>query len=287
MRGSMATCGTICDVSLESRDRATGRALCESIGSIPSLFAPFVAAFLITIFGGISVNSIRPLYMVQFVGFCGMFLLAVTQLAEVKRKTRKGKSTFLGDFREVFDRGIATKRFLLLFGLWNFIISMATPFKIPFAHQIKGVEQFIIGAMATSKILVPVLFATPIGKLSDRIGRKKIFYFLIPLLCASNLALVLASTSEGLIISALLSGFEGIVSMTVLFSMLPELVPEDCIGRWRGLIYMFRGLASIPAPIIGGFIWESVGPSFIFLITIGVYLLLIPLISTIPETLKM
>ena len=37
-------CATICDVCLEKRDRATGKALCEVVGSVPSLFAPAIAA---------------------------------------------------------------------------------------------------------------------------------------------------------------------------------------------------------------------------------------------------
>ena len=58
-------CTTICDVCLEKRDRATGKALCEVVGSIPSILAPTLAAFLISFFGGISVKGIRPLYWIH------------------------------------------------------------------------------------------------------------------------------------------------------------------------------------------------------------------------------
>ena len=51
---SLSSCVVICDLSLPSRDRATGKALCEGVGALPALFASTIAAFLITWFGGIN-----------------------------------------------------------------------------------------------------------------------------------------------------------------------------------------------------------------------------------------
>lgn len=47
-----------------------------------------------------------------------------------------------------------------------------------------------------------------------------------------------------------------------------ELVPIDCIGRWRGILGLFGGFISIPAPIIGGIFWENLGLSCLILIPI-------------------
>lgn len=61
-------------------------------------------------------------------------------------------------------------------------------------------------------------------------------------------------------------------------------VPIDCIGRWRGILGMFNGLASIAAPIIGGYIWEVLGPSYLFLIPVMINILVrIPILTTVPE----
>ena len=74
--------------------------------------------------------------------------------------------------------------------------------------------------------------------------------------------------------------------MTAIGSMTPELVPRECIGRWRGLISLFTGLVSIPAPIIGGYIWAHLGPAWVFIIPTLIDLLVrLPLIHTVPETL--
>jgi hypothetical protein len=58
------------------------------------------------------------------------------------------------------------------------------------------------------------------------------------------------------------------------------------MGRWIGVLQFFRGMVSIPAPIIGGIIWEHLGPAYIFIVPILIDLVVrIPLLFTMPETL--
>lgn len=58
-------------------------------------------------------------------------------------------------------------------------------------------------------------------------------------------------------------------------------------GRWRGLIGLFTGLASIPAPVIGGLIWERLGPEWVFIAITAIDLLVrTPLLYSVPETLR-
>ncbi len=65
-----------------------------------------------------------------------------------------------------------------------------------------------------------------------------------------------------------------------------EVVPLDHQGRWSGLRGLFAGLATIPAPIIGGLIWREIGPIYVFLIPIAIDLFLrVPLLATVSETL--
>ena len=279
-------CATICDVSLKNRDRGAGKALCESIGSTPSLVAPTVAAFLITMFGGLNAEGIRPLYWIQFVGQCLLFLYVFTQMTEIPRPAVAVKTSgFLSDFHDVFRRGTALKRWLVFSTVGTFTMMMTSPFRAPFAHEIKGAEQFIIGGMATASLVVQVLLAIPLGGLADRIGRKKVFYGLTPLSCASNLVLVYSPTPELLIISGILLGFQMVSRIAVIGAMSAELVPIDCIGRWRGILGFLGGIASVLAPIVGGLLWEALDPAYVFLIPVAVDLLVrVPLLASIPET---
>ncbi len=283
----LGSCVVICDISLKSEDRATGKALCEGMGSAPALLAPLLAAYLITVFGGISVEGIRPLYWIQFVARAVLFLFVALQLGEIARAKGMRRGGLLGGLGDVFREGKALKRFILFSVVRSFTISMMMPFRAPFAHEVKKAEQFVLGWMGTASLLVEVSFSTPLGRLSDRIGRRKVFYLLTPILCLSNLLFIVAPSPELLVLSSLLFGFDPIIVTVVQGAMTPELIPSEYIGRWRGILGFFRGLVSIPAPIIGGIIWERLGPHYVFLIPILVELLVrIPIMVTLPETLK-
>ena len=282
----LGSCVIICDLSLPNEDRATGKALCEGVGALPTLLSPTVAAFLLTLFGGMTVEGIRPLYWIQFAAQVLLVVYAATKMVEMERSPRKTKSLNpIEDFREVFRRGTATKRWLLFLATNFFTMSMMTPFRYPFAHEVKGAGPFVIGGITTAMILAEALFAAPLGRVTDRVGRKKMFYVLTPIYCLSYVIFVLAPSQEWLLLAGFLMGFR-MLSYVAYGAMTPELVPRDCIGRWRGLIGLCLGLASIPGPIVGGWIWENLGPTWVFIVPIFVeFLIRMPLLYTVPETL--
>ena len=283
---SLGSCVIICDLSLPNKDRATGKALCEGIGALPTLLSPTIAAFLVTQFGGLNAEGIRPLYWIQFVAQILLFIYVARKLTDVKRQfTRKASINPIEDFREVFRRGTATKRWLLFLATNMFTMTMMMPFRNPFAYEIKGAGPFIIGGITTAMILTEAIFAAPLGRLADRIGRKKMFYMLTPMYCLSYVILVFAPSPSWLLLAGLLMGFK-MLSYVAYGAMTPELVPGDCIGRWRGLIGLCNGLASIPGPIVGGLIWEHLGPAWVFIIPIFIEIFIrMPLLYSVPETL--
>ena len=283
----IGSCVVICDISLPNKDRATGKALCEGIGALPTLLSPIIAAMLVTWFGGINIEGIRPLYWIQFTTRVLLFIYVALKLKEVARPEVETKKTkFLEGFREVFRRGTAIKRWLLFLSLGMFTGSMLAPFRYPFAHEVKGAGPFIIGGITTAMILTETLFAVPLGRLADKIGRKKLYYMLMPLYCLSYLLFAFAPSPEWLIIAGFLMGFR-MVTAVAGGAMTPELVPKDCIGRWRGIIGLCTGLITIPAPIIGGLVWEHLGPKWVFIIPVVIEMFVrLPILSTVPETLN-
>ncbi len=64
-------------------------------------------------------------------------------------------------------------------------------------------------------------------------------------------------------------------------SLISKAVPKKVRGTAFGLFSSSLGLVSLPAPWIGGQLWEHVSPRFPFLITVVVSFL-----STIPAWLK-
>ena len=282
----VGSCVLICDLSLPPRDRATGKALCEGTGALPTILAPTAAAVLITLLGGITVHSIRSLYWIQFAARALLFLYVYRNLTDVDRPNSKPKGLDVAaEFGEVFRRGTAVKRWILFQSVNMFTMTMLSTFRYPYIYDVKGASQYIIGGVATATLVTEAIFSTVIGRFADKMGRKKAFYILIPLFSAANIALILAPTAGWLLFAGFLMGFRMIATFSY-GSMTPELVPPECLGRWRGLIGLFTGLACIPAPVIGGMIWERLGPEWVFIAITAIDLLVrTPLLYSVPETL--
>jgi MFS family permease len=140
--------------------------------------------------------------------------------------------------------------------------------------------------MATATVVARVALGIPLGRLADRIGRKRIIYIVTPLWYAANILLVFSPNAITLVLSAALQVFYTL-SSGVTSAMTLELVPLEEQGKWSGVLGLFTGLVTIPAPILGGLIWRELGPIYVFLIPVAFDILLrIPLLVTVPETLE-
>jgi MFS family permease len=140
--------------------------------------------------------------------------------------------------------------------------------------------------MATATVVARLVSGIPVGRLADKIGRKRVIYLLTPLWYASNLLLVFSPGPITLILSSVLLAFYNLTSGAT-NAMTLEVVSLDQQGRWGGLLGFFAGLVTIPAPLLGGLIWRELGPMYVFLIPIVLDLLFrIPLLATVPETLE-
>jgi DHA1 family bicyclomycin/chloramphenicol resistance-like MFS transporter len=155
-----------------------------------------------------------------------------------------------------------------------------------FVTEVKYGDEFIVGGITAASMVLPLLLALLLGRVAGTFGRKKVLYITIPLYCTSILFLIYAQNTTMLLISGVLQGFY-LLSAVTQGAITAELLPVFLLGRWYGVLNLFRGLASIVAPIIGGLIWSTIGPNHVFLFMIFIEMSkLIILWLTIPETLR-
>ena len=284
---SVHGCAVICGNSLASEDRATGMSLCETFAAgVLGIVAPMLGASLVGAFGGVNVNGIRPLFFISLVGITGAFFLVLTQLSNRRwRSPDETKPSFFRDLSEIFKQGHNLKRWLVIASIGSLPMAMVLPFTQPFAHEVKGADQYVLGAMVTGFAVAPLVLGIPIGRLADKIGRKKVLYFTIPLVWASSLMLIWAPNSGFLITAGILQGFI-YVSGVIQGAMSFELVPAEQMGKWMGIIRFFRMLLAAGAAYLAGVVWDNIGPQYLFLIVIALDLFIrIPLLIGMPETL--
>jgi MFS family permease len=285
---SIQGCSVICANCLKSEERATGMSICETFGmGLLGLAAPMAAAWLVTIFGGVNVEGIKPLFFVCMGGTVVTFFLILTQLSNRSwgRPGGAGLSFFQG-LSQVFKEGRNLKRWLIVASLFGMPMGTVVPFVQPFAREFKGADQFVLGAMVTAFAAVPLILGIPFGRLSDRIGRKKIIYLTIPLVWVSYLMLILAPNRGFLIASGAFQGFLMMASITT-EAMSRELVPPEQMGRWIGLVRLCQMSFGAITVYLFGRIWDGIGPQYVFVAIMALDLVRIPVLMGVPETLRL
>jgi MFS family permease len=293
LRITCTCCTVVCAAELPNKERGTGRGVCRTLSSVVAIVTPLLAAWCISRFGGITVRGIRPLYTIQILIFIGVFALLLTGLRGAP--TNNGSSDgrhMLSSFAQVFKHGPDVVHLVAVMALMELPWSLTQPFMPLYAHQVKGADEFVLGAIYMAITVVPLVISIPLGHLADRYGRKKLLFSLAPLTYAANLCLVFAPatsrhTSPLLLLYGVLFGSNSI-SMALASSMTAEIMPKEQMGRWVGIISLVRGLFAIPAPLVGGLIWEHIGPQYVFIAAIAIDAFVrLPLLSLVRETLDL
>ena len=286
---SIHSCATICGNCLANEERATGMTICETVAAgLLGMAGPMLGAWLVTLFGGVNASGIRPLFFVSALITAFTFVVIWTQLSAKQEKSRsKSRPHIFHDLQQVLKEGRHLNRWLIISAVNSVPLAMVFPFSQVFAHEIKGADPFILGAMVTGSALTSIVFAIPLGRLADRVGRKRILYLTMPLFWISNLMLVWATTPAFLLIAGVLQGFYYIGS-PIAAAMERELVPPEQMGRWVGIVRFSRMLLNALIAVISGIVWDRIGPQYVFLGFIALDLVLrAPLLIRMPETLRL
>jgi MFS family permease len=287
----------------QPQHRATVMGLSRVVWNTLNLFAPMAAALIVANSGGISARGIRPLYYIQLVLNLLVLLFLARKLqhlpGHVGRKEGKPSlrgSNLIQDFLELFKGEKWLKRWVGLRVVQGFGMSMASPFAALWMVNVKGATPHILGIMGTASVITSLALQVPVGRLADRIGRKRAFLLLRPVAYLGTLLLVLAPGPEYLILVGLLGalaaggggggGGIGGVSFTPFITMFWEAVPEEKRGRWFGMQGLM-GLSRIPGSILGGLLWQQGFMAEVMLLPVLIEILLvIPILTTVPDTLE-
>jgi MFS family permease len=276
--------------SLRHEDTAKGLSLRMAIASSIGLVAPIPAAILVDYLGGLTVQGIRPLFYLRFIGMAlvyGYVYLKLDPVPPMRTQAPLGeKTSFVQDFREVFKEGKGLKAWLVVSSLGSLIMGMMMDFTYLYAKEIKDAGAWHLGLMSTVETLSFIVMSMPMSQLADTRGRKIAFILTRPSRLLWMLLLIFSPDPNWLILAWFFRGM-GMAGSSYQTWML-ELVPPEKRGRWMGITNTFNSLIRIPAPIIGGIIYQSINPELIFIIPFFLSLLVrIPIIYfKVPETLR-
>ena len=153
----------------------------------------------------------------------------------------------------------------------------------PFYAETFGMSPAKITLLGASYSLMQFLFSQPIGRLSDRVGRKPVLIGCVALIAVGHLIFALAETVSTLFIARCLCGL-GAANLGTTQAIIADSTSPAERTKGMGLIGVAFGLGFIFGPALGGALGQF-GPRVPILAAAGLSLInLAMIISILPET---
>jgi MFS family permease len=112
--------------------------------------------------------------------------------------------------------------------------------------------------------VVYALSAYPLGKLSDRVGRKALLLWGLGVLIAADLVLARASGWPGVLVGVALWGLHMGMTQGLLAAMVADTAPTDLRGTAFGVFNLGSGMAMLVASVVAGALWDHWGAASTF-----------------------
>lgn len=149
---------------------------------------------------------------------------------------------------------------------WIFLIassffalgSFSYSFLLIYTNQF-GLKQSFVPVLFLVFTAVAAGFTLPLGKLSDKIGRKKILIFSLIMWVLVCIGFIFLRSYVGIILMFALCGLHKAAIEPVQKTFVAELAPRDYRASTLGGFQMIIGLCALPSSLIAGILWESVG----------------------------
>jgi len=271
--------------SISNDDRLNGLVTKRMVTSVLGVITPLFAAYMINSFGGLeNVNSYRPFYITQFVGGLLIFLVLSYKMEEpeIKRKGREQK--VLSGFSEMFQNKPGLKWLLLMQVIMMFFFGLRMALMGLYFYEIKGADAYTLGLMSTAGTVTTLVLSVPMSKVINKVGRLKMAYLAQIVFALCVLVPIFTPVSSVWLLP--LYNIISAVGSSMNFgwdAFMQEYVPLEYRGRYSGLMTTLSALVGIPAPLIGGMLWD-INPDLLWWSAVVWYGLLAgPLIYFIPK----
>jgi MFS family permease len=236
---------------------------------------------------GAVVGIFLCILLVNFLGLRNLFLLAsipslisvILILIFVKEQKKDSTKIFKGISLKSFTPQF--RYFLILssiFSLGAFSYSFLLVFAKEFGFQISFIPVLYLIFTAVAS-----LFSIPFGKLSDKIGRKKVLEISFLFWMLVCLTFLFFKNYFGIILAFIFYGLHKGAMEPSQRAIVSELVPQEIRASALGGYQMIIGLFSLPASILAGILWDKFGSFVPFYFSLGLTFLSLILLFKLKE----
>lgn len=152
---------------------------------------------------------------------------------------------------------------MLLAALDQTIVSTALPKIVQDLHGLNKLSWVATAYLLTSAIVTPLY-----GKISDQIGRKKVFNFAIITFLIGSALCGFSKNMDQLVFFRALQGLGGGGLISLSLSVIGDIVPPRERGKYQGYFGGVFAISSVAGPLLGGLFTEHLSWRWIFYINI-------------------
>lgn len=202
------------------------------------------------------------LLLFEHIGFTNIFLLAaLPSLASAFLIYKYIREDNISD-KKLFaaftlkDLDVNFKLFLIL----NSVFTLGA-FSYSFLLIFAGKSGFRITYLPVFYLIITItaaIFSLPMGRLSDKIGRKKLMYVAFILWAVICGCLILSINKSVVVAVFVLYGLHKAALETVQKTYTSELCPECFRATGLGVFQMAVGICALPASLIAGVLWDKI-----------------------------
>ncbi|WP_204123064.1 MDR family MFS transporter [Lacticaseibacillus mingshuiensis] len=153
------------------------------------------------------------------------------------------------------------------------IVSTAMPTIVGSLHGVKLMNWVYSVYLLTNAMATPIY-----GKFSDRIGRKPVFMLGLVIFVIGSLLSGLSQSMPVLIVFRAIQGIGAGAIMPVTFTIIADIYPFEKRAKVLGFNGSAWGIASVVAPLLGGFIVDQLSWHWIFIINVPIGLFTLALV---------
>jgi MFS family permease len=172
-----------------------------------------------------------------------------------KPELEKPKS-FSDKFKDFFMPEPGIRNLYLMFLIMGF--GYGTSYSLLYGTLVDhfGVSDIQLGLMSTTFNLTLGLASIPIGKLSDRVGRRPMFLASLSMSFVTVVGYILARSFEVFLLLQITNAMDMVFWIPAWISLIAEKVPQSRRSTVMGKIDAYMKISGIPAPWIGGIIYS-------------------------------
>lgn len=238
--------------------RGASYGLRQSLDTVGAFAGPLLATLLMVVTG----DAFRMVFWIAVVPAFISLAVMVFGVQEPERPPAHG--ALRSPIRSADLRGLGASYWWIVAASGVFTLARFSEAFLILRAQDLGLS---IGLVPLVLVVMNVTYAGsayPMGRLSDRIDRRKLLAIGFGVLAASQLVLAFAGGLVAVGVGVLLWGLHMGMTQGLFAALVADTTPEKLRGTAFGVFHLVSGLAMLLASVVAGWLWQRFGPPATF-----------------------